>query len=209
MAWHQCASIRPANSRRWPTHCCALEDDWRSFIHRKSGRPGYLDGWYGCTKWEREKWVWRAIDHMASNVMSRIYVQKARTRLAWFRPCCLTLFLPWSFCTEKHKITLDFHSQKWTECEIHSKWFCTSLVKSLTLTLISPSQVFSSSSQGSNPHSVLFRHASHWKIHKRDESRQTLAILSPKRRNSYSHFKRPSILLAQDCQDCKWPGKAS
>ena len=46
---------------------------------------------------------------------------------------------------------------------------------------------------------MLSRHSSHWNIHKRDESRQTLAVLSPKPRNGCSHFKRPSILLAQDC----------
>ena len=119
-------------------------------------------------------------------------------------------FLPWSFCTEKHKITLlAFCSQKQTECESHFKWFCTSLVKSLTLTLISPSSVVSSSPRGFYLRRVLSRHSSHWNIHKRDESRQTLAVLSPKPRNGCSHFKRPSILLAQDCPVWEWPGKTS
>ena len=42
-----------------------------------------------------------------------------------------------------------------------------------------------------------------------NESRQTLAVLSSKPRNSCSHFKQPSILLAQDCQLWEWPRKAS
>ena len=37
--------------------------------------------------------------------------------------------------------------------------------------------------------------------------RQTLAVLSPKPRNGCSHFRRPSILLAQDCQVCERPGR--
>ena len=53
------------------------------------------------------------------------------------------------------------------------------------------------------------QHSSHWNIHKRDESRQTLAVLSPKPRNGCSHFKRPSILLAQDCRVCERPAKTS
>ena len=53
------------------------------------------------------------------------------------------------------------------------------------------------------------RHSSHWNIQKRDESRQTLAVLSPKPRNGWSHFKRPSILLAQDFQVCERPGRTS
>ena len=56
---------------------------------------------------------------------------------------------------------------------------------------------------------MLSRHSSHWNIHKRDESRQTLAVLSAKPRNGCSHFKRPSIRLAQDCPVWEWPGKTS
>ena len=80
---------------------------------------------------------------MASNAMSRI---ENRDRTCLVQILLSHTFLPWSFCTEKHKITLlAFCSQKQTECESHFKWFCTSLVKSLTLTLISPSSVLSSS----------------------------------------------------------------
>ena len=56
---------------------------------------------------------------------------------------------------------------------------------------------------------MLSRHSSHWNIHKRDESRQTLAVLSPKPRNGCRHFKRPLILLAQDCPVWDWPRKTS
>ena len=83
---------------------------------------------------------------MASNAMSRIENQDGTCLV---QILLSRTFLPWSFCTEKHKITLlAFCSQKQTECESHFKWFCTSLVKSLTLTLISPSSVLSSSPRG-------------------------------------------------------------
>ena len=83
---------------------------------------------------------------MASNAMSRIENQGGT--------CLVQIlfshtFLPWSLCTEKHKITLlAFFSQKETQRESHFKWFCASLVKSPTLTLISPSSVLSSSPRG-------------------------------------------------------------
>ena len=55
---------------------------------------------------------------------------------------CLThfyLILPDHFVQRSIKLLfLLFFSQKRTECANHFKWFCTSLVKSLTLTLISP-----------------------------------------------------------------------
>ena len=69
--------------------------------------------------------------------------------------------------------------------------------------------MLSSSPRGFYLRRVLSRHSSHWNIHKRDESRQTLAILSPKPRNGCSHFKRPSILLAQDFLVCERPGRTS
>ena len=91
---------------------------------------------------------------MASNAMSRIEHQDGT--------CLVQIllshtFLPWSFCTEKHKITLlAYFSQKRTECESHFKWFCTSLVKSLTLMLIS--LVLSSSPQSAFPTFLPLKH---------------------------------------------------
>ena len=41
----------------------------------------------------------------------------------------------------KMKMVHSCFSQKRTECKSHFKWFCTSLVKSLALALISPLQV--------------------------------------------------------------------
>ena len=74
---------------------------------------------------------------MASNAMSRIENPDGTCLV---QTLLSHTFLPWSFCTGKQKITLlAFFSQKRTECESHFKWFCTSLVKLLSLTLISPS----------------------------------------------------------------------
>ena len=60
-------------------------------------------------------------------------------RTSHFLSHTFLLDFTWSVCTKRHKITLlAFFSQKRTECASHFKWFCTGLVKTLTLTLISP-----------------------------------------------------------------------
>ena len=83
---------------------------------------------------------------MASNAMSRIENQDGTCLV---QILLSRTFLPWSFRTEKLKITLLAScSQKLTVCESYFKWFCTSLVKSLTFTFISPSSVLSSAPRG-------------------------------------------------------------
>ena len=87
--------------------------------------------------------AWFGTSHIASSAMSHIENQdgtSCQVQILIILPGSSHTFLPRSFCTEKHKITLlAFFSQKRTECESHFKRFCNSLVKSLTLTLISPS----------------------------------------------------------------------
>ena len=119
-----------------------------SAVQKKRRFGSFFSAWGWHLSRKSLSWIATPVSYknMASNAMSRIENQD--------RTCLVQIllsqtFLPWSFCTEKHKITLlAFCSQKQTECESHFKWFCTSLVKSLTLTLISPSSVLSSSPRG-------------------------------------------------------------
>ena len=91
--------------------------------------------------------LWRKNLHPHGQQCNVTYRKPGRDLPCW-NPVVSHFFTLIILYREAENYSSWFFSQKQTQCESHFKWFCTRLVKSLTLTLISPSSVLSSSPRG-------------------------------------------------------------